>query len=687
MLGRDDAGENGATPRKSGTVHELPSAHASRQPLVRIHVLGPLRATTYLGKSILPRGRKTRAMLGYLCLSAGEQVARSRLSTLLWDRVPERQSRGSFRQALRELMAAMGPLAHELIHADLDSVSLDPRWCWIDAVALLSPEPPPPQSFRSDLASLCTGDLLEDLGGITSAFDQWLLAQRTRFTEQLRSLFDTELKQLGESDAAPDRRAALARRVISFDATHEGASRILMRSLADMGERAQAIREYERCRAALKMSLDVEPSSETRALYQAIKTYSGPVALQGHGVAPANEAPAPQASPHAARLRVGVLPLKTGGGEAVESLAFSLSQEIAAALARFRWFDVIALASPIGGGNDLSGKALNYVVEGDLSGDGEKYRIGVRLLDVTEEARPVWNDRFELATEAVDQMNELVVAPIVARIDPVIVSVEGQQTRRQRSGATALVLRAIPLHYSMQRDKYEEAGRLIEQAIEAEPANAKAVAWAAYWQVGHVGQGWSKDPRGTTDRARELALRAINLDPDNAEALGIYAHICAFLNKDFDSAVYYFDRALRLNPNLAFIWALSAPTYCYIGEPDQALQRLDHYRALSPVDPYFRHWEYMYTISYMFKGDYDKAVIMGRRNVASNPEFVNGYKPLIAALGHLGGRDEAKPYVEKLLALEPGFTVEQFGRVYPFRKPEDRARYMRGLALAGVPES
>lgn len=72
------------------------------------------------------------------------------------------------------------------------------------------------------------------------------------------------------------RRAALARSVIAFDPTHEGASRILMRALTNMGERAQAVREYERCRDALKAALDVEPSTETRALYQALRTFSGP---------------------------------------------------------------------------------------------------------------------------------------------------------------------------------------------------------------------------------------------------------------------------------------------------------------------------------------------------------------------------------------------------------------------------
>jgi tetratricopeptide (TPR) repeat protein len=240
--------------------------------------------------------------------------------------------------------------------------------------------------------------------------------------------------------------------------------------------------------------------------------------------------------------------------------------------------------------------------------------------------------------------------------------------------------------HCLERKSYEEAGRLLRQAMDAEPENAKAAAWGAYWQLWHIGQGWAGDSTSAAATVQELALRAVTLDPENAEALGIYGHVCAFLDKDFESALHYFDRALRLNPNLAFVWALSAATFCYIGKPDIALQRLDHSRELAPFDPYFRFWENVYTVAYTLKGDYEKAVSLGRRVVRANPHFSNGYKPLLASLGHLGRRDEAAPYVEKLLALEPNFTVAQFGRVYPFQHSSDREHYMRGLVLAGVPE-
>jgi tetratricopeptide (TPR) repeat protein len=237
----------------------------------------------------------------------------------------------------------------------------------------------------------------------------------------------------------------------------------------------------------------------------------------------------------------------------------------------------------------------------------------------------------------------------------------------------------------MERQKFERAGVLIRQAVEIDPQNAMALAWAAWWHLTRVGQGWAQHFAAALATAESLCLKAIETDPGNADALGIYAHICAW-KKDFDAAVQYFDRSLRLNPNLAFIWALSAGTYCYIGEPDTALQRLNRYRDLAPFDPYFCIYEGAYAIAYMFKGDYEQAVLIGRCTVKANPDYSAGYKPLIGALGHLGRAEEAKPYIDKLLSLEPHFTVKHFAKTYPFKKAKDRRRYARGLRLAGVPE-
>jgi tetratricopeptide (TPR) repeat protein len=167
--------------------------------------------------------------------------------------------------------------------------------------------------------------------------------------------------------------------------------------------------------------------------------------------------------------------------------------------------------------------------------------------------------------------------------------------------------------------------------------------------------------------------------------MGIYGHTLAW-KKEFDRAVQVFGRSLRVNPNLPYVWALSAATYSYIGQPEEALRRLNRYRDLAPFDPYFRFFEIFYETAYIFKRDYERAIVVGRRVVKAVPEFINAYKPVIASLGHLGRRQEAAPYVQKLLSLEPDFTIAKFRKAYPFKLAEDRDNYCKGLLLAGIPK-
>jgi TolB-like protein len=584
----------------------------ARQPtalrVARIHLLGQMRATSYLGDDILPRGKKARALLACLCLAAGAEMPRTELARLLWDQAGDSAARSSLSQALRDVCSAMGPLAAELISSARGTIRLNAEACWIDAQALL-------KSSSPDLALLCSGQLLESFDGVSASFDNWLARERDFFDRKAKDLScqQTAVDWAGESRSEPLRSAT-----------------------------------------------------------------------------PITREPLPDRN----RLRVAVLPFEaTGQGrgtERWEGLAFSLSHDIAGALARFRWFDVLAPISAnstplanLASADLIHRDDLDYAIDGSVGRQGQSIAIDVRLLNLTRRARPVWSERFELQTSELHRLNELVTGRLVASIDPVILFIEGQPNRREHYGATGLLLLALPLLHSMERDKFERAGELIDQAMAIDPRNAMAPACAALWHLIRVGQGWVRDVAGALLSAESLCRTAIEIDPNNAEALGIYAHTCMW-KKDFDGAVRYFDRSLCLNPNLAFIWALSAPTYCYIGQPVAALQRLRRYRQLAPSDP-FCWFQGVYALAYLFQGDYEQAVLLGRDAVNASPGFSGGYKPLIAALGHLRRANEAKPYITTLLSIEPDFTVEQFGRKHPIKRPQDRKRYMRGLLLAGVP--
>jgi DNA-binding SARP family transcriptional activator/Tfp pilus assembly protein PilF len=660
------------------------------RPIVRIHLFGSMRATSFLGDDVLPRPKKARAALGYLCLAPGAR-SRTRIASMLWDRVSADQARASFRTALSNLTAAMGSLAPELISTGQATVRLNTDVCWIDALALVK-SPFSDDATRADLAVLCPGELLEGLDEVSVSFGAWLAKERVRFKEKLATSLDAVLQQVDRQDSDPKQLAAVAQRLISFDPTHQRASNALMRALAKMGEPKQALREYERCREALWQGLRIKPWSETERVYESIRAQVQRTNISNGAEADATDlhrtaTDIQKPLPGRHRLRVGVLSFNAARPKE-ECLSLSLSHEIAAGLARYRWFDVItptSLRRSLSTGGDQHEYAnLDYVLDGSVLGSGKKLQISVRLLDLAGQTQPVWSEQFDIALSQLHRLDELVTTRIVARIDPVILHIEGQPKRRDRYGATGLLLTAIPMIFSMERQKYEEAGRLIQKALALEPDNSRAEAWAAHWHLFYIGQGWAKDVTEAAAEVQRHALKAISLDPENPEALGIYAHMCSYSAKEFDRALLYFDRALRLNPSLAFNWALSAATYCYIGEPDIALQRLRRYRELG--SPHLYYFECLYTIAYTFKGDYERAILVGRRAVKGNPNLVAGYKPLIASLGHLGRRDEAQVYVRKLLSLEPSFTVEKFGQSYCVKKASDRDRYMMGLRLAGVPE-
>src|SRR5262249_34524918 len=106
-----------------------------------------------------------------------------------------------------------------------------------------------------------------------------------------------------------------------------------------------------------------------------------------------------QLLPGRSRLRVAVLPFEGKGGgksaERGEDLAFSLSHDIAAALARFRWFDVVTPVSFMSrtlvsftSEDLLQREQLDYAVDGVVSKRGRLLQIDVRLLDLTRRTQP-----------------------------------------------------------------------------------------------------------------------------------------------------------------------------------------------------------------------------------------------------------------------------------------------------------
>ncbi len=683
--------------------------------VVRLRLIGQMEAWTVRSESVLPVGRKTRALLASIAMAAPRPVLRGRLAEQLWSRRPEEQARASLRQEIHRLLDALSPAETEILLVTRDHLTLRPGAVWIDVEEVMRATTAQPASL-----ALFDGDLLEDLDGIDPNFDAWLNTERERLRDRARGIAEALLRENLEPDAA----IAAAQRLLTIDRSHEGAWRSLMKAHAARGERGLAVQAYDRCRAVLADMLDAAPSVETQKLLNEIR---GPshnrlplrppqqpesAAPPPPGVALEPPSPRPEPPPEADLLQaspkregtvprggahIGVMPFRLVGMPDEDAhLAPGLADEITNALSRFRWLFIVSSNSLSRFAADNRDEAtirrefgLDFLLDGSVQRAGNKIRISLRLLDLRANNQIVWARRFDRETNDLLSLQDEIAAEVVAQIDPEILLIEAKRsTSRGTVDATAydLMLRSIPLMGRMEHEPFMLAGQHLADAIALEPDYAAAYAWFAYWHIFLVGQDWADHPQSMMEKAGALAERAIVLDPYDARGLAISGHVRAFLHHRLREAMVLHERALSLNPNLAMAWALSAVTYAYAGELDEAQRRANRYKILSPLDPHAFFFDAFFVLIHLMKRDYEAAVEIGRTVSQLNPSFSAAYKPYLAALGHLHRDQESAIIRRRLLALEPDFTIERFLATNAMERDSDKMHYAEGLRLAGIRE-
>ena len=97
------------------------------QVVVRMRLIGQMEAWTLTSESVLPAGRKTRALLAVIALSSPRPALRGRLAELLWSRRPEEQARASLRQEIHRLLEALAPGGSEILLVTRDHLVLAAR--------------------------------------------------------------------------------------------------------------------------------------------------------------------------------------------------------------------------------------------------------------------------------------------------------------------------------------------------------------------------------------------------------------------------------------------------------------------------------------------------------------------------------------------------------------------------------
>ncbi|WP_149537836.1 adenylate/guanylate cyclase domain-containing protein [Siccirubricoccus phaeus] len=330
---------------------------------------------------------------------------------------------------------------------------------------------------------------------------------------------------------------------------------------------------------------------------------------------------------------------------------------------------------------------VRYVLTGSAWRAGEKLRITTELCDAATGA-VLRADRHDGAARDLFDMQDRIATELVALLAPSVQERELRQAMRKAPDSMTgydYLLQALDVMHRVERDSFDAARGLLQQAIAAAPDWAKPRSHAALWHMVRINQGWSPNPYAEFPEVAQLAASALERDPHDAVALAIQALMLCFAKRDYETAKLLIDRATAAGPNCALAWGIAGFIRACRGDWRMGVEAGHKALRLSPHARLASLYEHAITLTYLIGGQYAEAVEWGRRTERRNPTCVSNQRALMAALVALGEEDEARERAARLLRQEPGFRLSVFAAHSALSGPI-LERFLTLLRAAGLPD-
>jgi eukaryotic-like serine/threonine-protein kinase len=293
-----------------------------------------------------------------------------------------------------------------------------------------------------------------------------------------------------------------------------------------------------------------------------------------------------------------------------------------------------------------AGKELQVraVIMGRVAWQGERLIIRVELVDAADGSR-VWGDGFQHTRSQIVTVQEEIAREIAAKLHRRLSPVSQQQLARRHSPdskAYELYAQGRNLYLRNDRKSLEAALDYFRQAIALDPRYA-----LAYCGVADVYSGFSSQYLPSSEvipKAREAALKAIELDETLPEAHHSLALVKLWGNWDWAGAEREYKRALELNPNFVSARVYYAEFLADQQRFEEALREIKRAQESDPASLQALGREgYIY---YQMR-QYDRAIAVYRKILELRPDRVATQRDLALVLSQQGKHQEALALVSQ----------------------------------------
>jgi serine/threonine-protein kinase len=225
---------------------------------------------------------------------------------------------------------------------------------------------------------------------------------------------------------------------------------------------------------------------------------------------------------------------------------------------------------PLAAGRELR---VDSVLEGNMQRTGDRIRVTVQLLNV-KEGSASWAGTFEESFTDVFRLQDAIAERVSAVLKGKITAAERERIYQRYThnvAAYQLYARGRSRLPAYDREEALAAVSDFESALALDPNNALAHAGLAMASATIRSRFAStEEVRKWHERSKLEAKRAVDLDPNLAEAHEALGAVYRYTDFDWEHTIEESRRALALNPNLELPHHYLATAYYHIGLLDSA---------------------------------------------------------------------------------------------------------------------
>jgi tetratricopeptide (TPR) repeat protein len=154
------------------------------------------------------------------------------------------------------------------------------------------------------------------------------------------------------------------------------------------------------------------------------------------------------------------------------------------------------------------------------------------------------------------------------------------------------------------------------------------------------------------------------------------------LRQEHDKAIAANERAIALNPNAADAYSMLGLVLTFSGRAEEGIKVIEKAMRLNPIPPtpYLHHL----ALANHFLGRYEDAIELNREVLQRSPNNLFAHIGLTADYSASGREEEAHQQAEKVLRLDPAFSLDKYAELLPITDAAERERYLANLRKAGL---